>query len=129
MRRSSIPCILLGVIAAWVGGAQTAAAQIPAALCAGAKAELAKDSALSAATSAAFPGMKFSTDAVCHYPFQLLSYKDTRVLLTLDGPPGDACHACGGDLSAYVFKGDDKASRPVHVLRNFAQTGGFGNPG
>ena len=126
--RMGIACAYLaGVLAC---GASVAVADGTKDLCAAAKDRVDKDNALAAAVNVVLGRIRFARgDVDCVYPFKLLRYGDADVLVTGAAGPGEVCHGCGADLSAFVLGRTPGRARVVARFANFGSFGTWGNPG
>lgn len=98
--------------------------------CAAAREAMSHDAQLNAAAKAVFPNAGYAKrDDDCIFPLKMLRYGDADALIATGGKPGDACHGCGANVSAYVLR--RAPGRPVVVARflDFTSTGTFGDPG
>ncbi len=108
----------------------SAAAGQPAALCAAAKKPVEADSRLAAAVTAAFGAATFRATAEdCVYPLKVLHYSSADALVVQAGEPGQACHGCAAELSAYVLRKFDGGLKLVRAFHKFATLGTFGAVG
>lgn len=123
-RRLVFPLLFAGLLPDPVFG------QAVRSFCAAAKDQLGRDPALSATAKAAFPNADYATrNDDCIYPLKVLRYGDADALIAIGNTPGEACHGCGANMSAYVLR--RMPGHPVVVARfvDFTSTGTFGDPG
>ena len=118
---------LVGVLAC---NAPVAAADGAKDLCATAKDRVDKDNALAAAVNVVLGRLRFARDNVdCVYPFKLLRFGDADVLVTGGAAPGEVCHGCGTDLSAFVLGRTPGRARVIARFPSFGTFGTWGDPG
>ena len=114
-------------LAALIFGASSAVAGQSTAFCVAAKEFLGSDPPLAAAVAAAFGKATFSAAGEgCVYPLNVLHYATADVLVVQAGEPGQACHGCAAQLSAYVLRKFDGRPKLVRVYRTFASLGTSG---
>ncbi|TDR94808.1 hypothetical protein [Enterovirga rhinocerotis] len=116
--------------------ASPAAARDPAgadALCPESTTKLRRDPALAAAVKAALPRAVVLPggrgEASCHWPAKLLAFQGAEVLIMAKGRVGGMGHSEPAELSAFVLRRENGASRLVTVARDFTALGTMGNPG
>jgi hypothetical protein len=86
---------------------------------------------MKAAFTAAFgaPGGFSAEREKCVYPVALLNFRDASALITQEGEPGAACHACGAELTANVLRPEGARFAHVKTFDKFASTGSFATAG
>lgn len=115
--------VLVGLILS----APSAVADQPTALCAAAKKPVESDLRLAEAVSAVFGKAAFkATGEDCAYPLQVLHYVSADVLVVQAGEPGEGCHGCGAQLSAYVLRRLGGSLKTVRSFHKFATPGTSG---
>jgi hypothetical protein len=118
---------ILFVLAALMLGASSAVAGQSGAFCTNAKKPVEADQRLATAVVAAFGQVTFTARGEgCLYPLKVLPYASAEVLVVQAGEPGQACHGCAAQLSAYVLRKFDGGPKLVRVYRTFATLGSFG---